>query len=183
MDGLAHHVVDARGEQRQGLLQGAGLVEGDDRRPAERADRHGAGGAVGAVADQEAVDRLDVDPRRGVEPVLHGSDGQTLRRHALGAEAGDVLLGDALPLVDNDVHRQCSKMCEVIALGTDILRAAPWPIWFFEGLPNVVGSRFRSVVAVACRSGLPLPPSFDGLIFLAGMVNDALRPSSRFTLR
>ena len=68
MDGLAHHVVEARREEVQRLFERLGLVDGDDR--ARRSARGSSRDSrpVAAIADQEGFDGLQVVVRHGLDP-------------------------------------------------------------------------------------------------------------------
>ena len=70
MDGLAHHVVDAGGEQLQGLFERLAFVEGDERAPRALADDFWEEIAAAAIADEEGFDGLQIGLADAGHPFL-----------------------------------------------------------------------------------------------------------------
>ena len=104
MDRLAHDVVDAGVEERQGRFERGRVADGDDR--SLRAFPDGAWQAQRkfALADQERLDRVDVGLRRGVHPFAEFFRIEPRRWDPLPSEQRCISPRHELSLVHYDDH-------------------------------------------------------------------------------
>jgi hypothetical protein len=107
VDGLAHHVVDAGGEELERLLEAGLLVHGDHRRPRLAADHARKRLARFAIAKQEGLDRRKIPLPRRLHPLAELARREACGGHPLPLEPGRVTFGHDIPIIDNDEHCPC----------------------------------------------------------------------------
>ena len=109
MHGLAHHVVDAGGEQAQRVVERMTFVEAEHRRVRAFADHPRQALALAAVADQERFDGVHVRFARLADPLAELGRLDAGGRHALPIETGRVAAGHNIAIVNNNVHAPAPK--------------------------------------------------------------------------
>ncbi len=109
MDGLAHHVVDARGEEAERVVERMAFVEAEKGRVGAFPDDARQVLALAAVADQERLDRVHVLVAGLVDPFAKLGRFDARRRHALPIQSVRVAARHDVAIVDNDVHAPAPK--------------------------------------------------------------------------
>ena len=102
--GLAHHVVDAGGEQVERLLQRLVVVHGDDGGVRPALDQLGKYMAVAAVPKKKSLDRQNIGLRDGLDPVVEIGGAEARCGYTLAVEPGAVSLCNGLTLIYNNDH-------------------------------------------------------------------------------
>ena len=105
VDRLAHHVVDAGGEELERLLEPRALVHGDHRSPRAAADHARKRLPLLAVAEQEGLDGREVALRRCLHPFTELARTEAGGGDPLALKPRRVAFGHDVPIVDDDEHR------------------------------------------------------------------------------
>lgn len=104
MHRLAHHIVDAGGEQCESLLKRRLFVEGDDRRTRAFANETRIGAARVAIADEKSFHRLQVGLGNLLDPILEIVRRKTRRGNALALQTRGVAGRNDFAIIDDDKH-------------------------------------------------------------------------------
>ena len=104
MDGFAEHVIDAGGEEAEGVVERRTLLQAENGRFRALTDELGKMFATMAVADQESLNGLHIAFAGLGNPFAEFVGVDPRGRHAFPVEAERITASDNAAIVDDDVH-------------------------------------------------------------------------------